>query len=466
MVTRQQRVLFIFICLFLPLMGSCTVKKDKNKKPNIIFILTDDQRWDAIGYAGNDIIKTPNMDRLASSGIYFDNAFVTTPICAASRASIFTGLYERTHKYTFGKGKLIDDRYIYESYPYLLKEAGYNTGFVGKFGVKVNEAMMDTMFNRSTLTKYPYFKDVDGEKRHLVDIHGDHAVDYIRSNSDKPFCLSLSFWSPHANDSSKEQYFWPERCDSLYVNDTIPTPKTADPEFFEALPNYLQTTMNRTRWHWRYDTPEKYQEMVKGYYRMITGIDDVIGKIEKTLEEEGLADNTIIIVMGDNGYFMGERGYAGKWTMHEQSLRVPLLIYDPRLKEEKRRKRYDQMVLNIDVTPTILDLANIQLPNRYQGKSLVPFLNREPKSWREAIFCEHRWKGNELIPRTECFRDIDWKFIRYDDSPELIELYNYSEDIYEEHNLAYDPKYADKLEYYTSKCDSAIIKLVSDRVIK
>ena len=454
----------MFVVMLFSCKGKVAEKTEEAQKPNIIFILTDDQRWDALGYAGNDIIKTPNMDKLAGAGLYFKNAFVTTPICAASRASLFTGLYERTHQYTFGKNKLIADPYVYDSYPHVLKEAGYKTGFVGKFGVKVNEGMMDTMFNSSEVTHYPYFKEVDGKQVHLVDINGQHAIDFIQANKNEPFCLSLSFWSPHADDSSEEQYFWPKRCDSLYVNDEIPVPETADPAFFESLPEYLKTTMNRKRWYWRYDTPEKYQEMVKGYYRMISGVDDVVGKIRQTLEKEGLADNTVIILMGDNGYFMGERGYAGKWLLHEQSLRVPLMIYDPRQPESKRSKTYEEMVLNVDVTPTILKLAGVDVPERYQGESLTAFYDREPENWRTSFYCEHRWANNALIPLTYGFRDENWKFIRYDDAPELMELYNYSKDVNEAKNLAYDPQFADKVEYYSNKCDSAIQLLVNARV--
>jgi arylsulfatase A-like enzyme len=433
------------------------------QKPNIIFILTDDQRWDALGHAGNPNLQTPNMDQLASSGLYFKNAFVTTPICAASRASLFTGLYERTHDYTFGQPNL-NDQYMYDSYPYLLRQAGYKTGFVGKFGVKVNEGIEDSLFNSCIKTYYPYIKEVDGKPMHLADINGNHAIDFIKENKEQPFCLSLSFWSPHADDGSKEQYFWPDYCDSLYVNEEIPTPKTADPAFFEALPEFLKTTMNRKRWHWRYDTPEKYQQMVKGYYKMISGVDSVIGRIGTVLKEQNLAENTVIIFMGDNGYFLGERGYAGKWLMHEQSIRVPMMIYDPRQPESLRGKTFDEMVLNIDITPTILKLAGVEVPQRYQGESLTAFYEQTPEKWRSSIFCEHLWKNNPLIPPTECFRDDTWKFIRYERHPEFVELYNHKEDVDETQNLALDKKYASRLKYYAEKCDSIAAQLMSERV--
>jgi len=259
--SRIQLAISILILAFV----SCVESKEEEslENPNIIFILTDDQRWDALGYAGNSIIETPNMDKLARGGLYFQNAFVTTPICAASRASLFTGLYERTHDYTFGKHPL-NDKYMLESYPYLLRKAGYQTGFIGKFGVKVNEGIEDSLFNKSIKTWYPYLKEIDGKQEHLADINGNHAIDFIKSNKDQPFCLSLSFWSPHAEDDKEEQYFWPEYLDSLYADSDIPLPETADPAFFDSLPEFLKTSMNRKRWYWRYDSPEKRQKNGEG----------------------------------------------------------------------------------------------------------------------------------------------------------------------------------------------------------
>lgn len=453
------------VILMISFFSACQ-KTDSNsepEKPNIIFILTDDQRWDALGFARNPIIKTPNMDKLADSGLYFQNAFVTTPICAASRASLFTGLYERTHNYTFTQPP-IDNQYMLESYPYLLKKAGYKTGFVGKFGVNVHEGIEDSLFDSFVVTNYPYFKEVDGKQMHLADINGNHAIDFIKANKNSPFCLSLSFWSPHADDGAEEQYFWPKYCDSLYSDVEIPSPTTADPDFFEALPEFLKTTMNRKRWYWRYDTPGKYQKMVKGYYKMISGVDSVIGRIQTTLKEQGLADNTVIIFMGDNGYFLGERGYAGKWLMHEQSIRVPLIIYDPRQPELKQSKTFDEMVLNIDVTPTILELAGGVVPERYQGESLTDFYNKVPENWRTSVFCEHLWETNPLIPQTECFRDETWKFIRYEVHPDFVELYNLKEDVNEVNNLAFQPEYSELVKSFHQKSDSIAMKLLSNRL--
>ena len=467
-VTRYTLIISFLIIPILLLTGFLRHPEDVNpitdrRPPNIIFILTDDQRWDALGYAGNKIIHTPHLDQLAREGVYFKNAFVTTPICAASRASLFTGLYERTHDYTFGKQPL-SNQYMMESYPYLLRKAGYQTGFVGKFGVKVNQGIEDSMFTFSKKTAWPYIKEINGQKIHLADINGNHAINFIKSNSNRPFCLSLSFWSPHADDGAKEQYFWPSYTDSLYLNDQMPILKTAEPSFFAGLPDFLKKTMNRERWYWRFDSTDKYQQMVKGYYRMISGVDSVIGRLRSALQEQGISDNTVIIFMGDNGYFLGDRGYADKWLMYEQSIRVPMIIYDPRQSTANRNKISGDYVLNIDVTPTILELAGIPVPNRYQGVSLTGFLSGKPRAWRQSIFCEHRLEGNPALLKTECYRDDQWKFIRYEDHPDFFELYDLKEDPYETNNLAMDKKYQRRLSAYQLKCDSIASNLISARV--
>ena len=454
--------IIIYTILFSVISLSPITIKEK-KKPNIIFILTDDQRWDALGYAGNAIIKTPNMDDLARNGLYFKNAFASTPICAASRASLLTGLYERTHNYTFGRPNLRNE-YLFESYPHLLRKEGYRTGFVGKFGVKVNEGMLDTLFDWHRLTYLPYWKESNGKRKHLVDVNGDHAIDFIKSGKNQPFCLSLSFWSPHADDDKKEQYFWPAYVDNLYIHDRIPLPITGDSGFFNSLPEFLKTTMNRERWYWRFDTPDKYQEMVKGYYRMISAVDHVIGRLRNALKEEGLDENTVIIFAGDNGYFLGERGYADKWLMHETSIKIPMILFDPRLAKTKQHKTISDMVLNLDITSTILELADVEIPKNYHGTSLLPFYKQKPKSWRKSVFLEHRLEGNPLLLKTDAYRDDTWKYIRYDDHPDFIELYNHKNDPYEKNNLATDIKYADQIKQYRHSCDSIVGILLKARV--
>ena len=447
--------------------GGCESAADADKAPNIIFILTDDQRWDALGYAGNDIIQTPEMDRLAEEGTYFSHAFVTTPICAASRASFLTGLYERTHGYTFQQGPL-KEAYMQHGYPVLLKQHDYYTGFFGKFGVKYDSA--ENLFDVAEIYdrngNYPdrrgyYYKTINGDTVHLTRYTLHQAREFIQNApEDHPFCLSLSFSAPHAHDPAPDQYFWQKTSDSLYAGQTMPPPLLREDTFFLALPKEVREGFNRERWGWRFDTPEKYQHSVKGYYRMISEIDAGIGRIRKTLEDKKIDRNTIIILMGDNGYYLGERQLAGKWLMHDRSLRVPLIIFDPRAGDH-----YDigDMVLNIDVTKTILDLAGIDIPESYQGISLKEYVTSgRCDEKRSASLFEHLWDFDP-IPSSEGIRTDRWKYFRYRfiEAPE--ELYDLEADPLEKENLAGRPEYKHLLDSLRKECNSYISSYLSEK---
>ncbi|CAK7053430.1 MAG: Bifunctional sulfatase/alpha-L-rhamnosidase [Parabacteroides sp.] len=452
----------------VPLLSVCNIAEGcchnngEEKRPNIIFILTDDQRWDALGYSGNAIIETPQLDRLAREGTYFRNAFSTTPISAASRASILTGLYERTHGYTFQKGAL-KDCYGQLCYPALLKENGYYTGFFGKFGVdykKVREYfdvvdMYDRNDNNPNRQGY-YYKTIDGDTVHLTRYTGYQALQFIKNApADKPFCLSMNFSAPHAHDNALEQYIWQEKSDSRYIGITIPPPPLAEDKYFEILPVEVKEGFNRLRWTWRFDTPEKYQHSVKGYYRMISEIDDEIKQVRELLEEKGIADNTIIIFMGDNGYYLGERQLAGKWLMHENSIKVPLIIYDPRV---KKHYDIDDMVLNIDVPKTILEYAYVRVPNEYQGIGLKSYVQQgKNKEKHEDILIEHLWELPQ-IPSSEGIRTERWKYFRYRfiDAPE--ELYDLKNDPQEINNLVGKKEYESVLNGLRERCNRLIEK--------
>lgn len=433
---------------------ACT--KTEKVRPNIIFILTDDQRWDALGYAGNSEIHTPEMDKLASTGVYFSNAMVTTPICAASRASIFTGLQERTHRFDFTTGP-IENKYMDSAYPKLMREAGYYTGFFGKFGVKYKE--LDKLFdqydeydrgNFGDRRSY-YYKTIGTDTVHLTRFTGQQGLDFIASApADKPFCLELAFSAPHAADETQDQYFWQETTDSLFRNTEMAPAKISEDKYFEALPEGIRNGFNRLRWTWRYDTPEKYQHSVKGYYRMIAGIDLEIAKIRAALEAKGIADNTVIMLMGDNGYFLGERQLAGKWLMYDNCLRVPMIIYDPRFKNHHDNA---EMALNIDIPATILDLAGVAKPASWQGKSLLPIVQGKTKSLnRDTILVEHLWDFDP-IPPSEGVRTNEWKYMRYINDKSIEELYNIANDPMEINNLALQPDQQNRLMEFREKCN-------------
>jgi arylsulfatase A-like enzyme len=415
-------------------------------RPNIVFLLADDMRWDAMGCAGNKVIQTPHLDALAKDGVRFRNAFVTTAICAASRASLLTGLYERTHRYTFGT-KPITDEHVALSYPVLLRKAGYRTGFVGKFGVGAGPGGAKRMFDSFTpLDRNPYWKpQPDGTKKHLTDIEGEAAVAFLDAvKPGEPFCLSVSFNAPHAEDADPLQYHWQQEVDHLYRDVRFTPPKTMADAFFRTNPPFLRESESRARFHWRFDLPAKYQQMVRGYYRMISGVDLVVGRIREALAKRGLADDTVIVFSADNGYFLGERGFADKWYIYEPSIRVPLIVFDPRAKD--RGRIVDAVALNVDVSPTFLAWAGVPVPPAVQGHSLVPLLRGEtPPDWRTDFFYEHLFDRRN-IPKSEGVRTDRYTYVRwFEQQPVVEELYDHAADFDQVKNLVADPGHADVL---------------------
>lgn len=441
----------------------CFSCRPPERKPNILFLLVDDQRNDTLGCAGHPIIKTPVIDSLAAGGVRFSNAFVTTSICAASRASILTGLYERTHRYTFGTPPL-SPAHMAESYPALLRVAGYRTGFIGKYGVRTEGEPESAMFDYfKPYGGNPYFKQQpDGSLRHETEVAGDRAIDFLDGNPEgRPFCLSISFNASHAADWDLENHFpWPKAVDGMYEDVEIPAPRLSDPAIFANHPEFLKTSMNRKRYFWRWDTQEKYQKNMRAYFRMLSGIDRVIGRIRRELEQRSLADNTVIVYMADNGYYMGDRGFAGKWTHYEQSLRVPLIVYDPRQPKEKRGAVRDEMALNIDIPATMLQLAGVEIPASYQGRSITPLLRGGGvREWRDDFFCEHLM-DNPDIPKWEGVRGERYVYARYFEQEPVYEyLHDLKTDPDQLVNLAADPGYREILTAMSKRCDELKAKM-------
>lgn len=433
----KKRLLFFLIFLWVTPVFS---QKPLQQKPNIIFILTDDHRYDALGYAGNKYAHTPEMDKLAQAGCYFKRAIVSTPICAASRATILSGMYERTHRYTFQTGD-IKQEFMNNAYPKILRDNGFYTGFFGKFGV--NYQRLNDLFdvyedydrNNNFKDKRGYFYKKLGEDTvHLTRYTGQKAIDFISNvPKNKPFCLSLSFSAPHAHDGAPDQYFYDQQTAHWLENTNIAPPLLGDDTAFEAQPEGVKKGFSRLRWTWRFDHPDKYQRMVKGYYRMIAGVDIEVGKIREVLKKQGLDKNTVIILMGDNGYFLGERQLADKWLMYDLSVRVPLMIYDPRY---PYHQNIEDMALNVDIASTIADIGGVRLPATWQGKSLFQLVkNTQNTLQRDTVLVEHLWEF-ENIPPSEGLRTKDWKYFRYVNDKSWEELYNLRIDPDETKNLA------------------------------
>ena len=429
------------------------------RPPNIVFLMTDNHRWDLLGCEGNEIIQTPNIDRLAERGTRFTNTFCTTSICAATRASILTGDFRREHGYTFTMPAMSVQR-MDRSYPALLKQAGYRTGFVGKLGVEVDPRAPGRMFDFyrrriASSTRNPYYREAaDGQVKHVTTINGDDAVEFIRTSSqDRPFCLSVSFSAPHPEDDHIDQYIFDKELQALYEQDVIPPPPIPDDEYFHRLPGFIQVSMSRQRWFRRFDTPEKYQRMMKGMYRLITGVDGQVGRIVAELERRGLDDNTVIIFTGDNGIMIGEHGLTGIWLMYEGSIRKPLIIADPRLDQSRHGSTVEQMTLSFDCPVTMLDLAGVPVPAQMRGRSLVPLMRGETADWREDFFYEHLYE-RETIPKSEGVRTERFKYVRYFERNPLYEqLFDLEADPNEVTNLAEDPAYETTLRTLRARCD-------------
>jgi len=434
--------------------------RSENAPPNLVFLLTDDQRYDSLGCMGNPVISTPHLDGMAEDGVIFDRAFVTTAICMTSRASVFTGQYAARHGiWNFNidfTAEQLENTYLGQ-----LKAAGYRTGFIGKWGVgnpKSADPVLD--YNRGFPGQSRYFEgDVEKKQgRHLTAKMGDQAVEFLKGcEPDQPFHLSISFKAPHCQDSNQihaDHFPYDPAFSDLYADITIPPFPASSYEQYDRMPDFIKNSMNRDRWAIRFRSPGRFQKSVKDYYRLIFGIDAVVGRIREQLAAQGLAENTVIVFTSDHGFFLGEYGFAGKWTPHELSIRVPMIVHDPRLPREQRGRRLEAMALNIDVAPTLLDYAGLAPPTGMQGRSLASLVEGEqPEDWRTDFFYEHWFTaGGQIVP-SEGYRDERWKYARYlvpgeekQGTARWEELYDLETDPHEMENLASLPEHAETLE--------------------
>ena len=423
-----------------------------DRPPNILFILTDDQRFDTLGCTGNPVIKTPHIDRLAADGVVFDSMFCTTSICAISRASFMLGQYERRHKIDSFR-KPYSPEQLANSFPMLLRQRGYRIGLIGKWGIGGELPVDQYDYWRGYAGQGNYFaKGEQGTGKHLTDTMGEQALEFLEGcKPDQPWMLQLYTKAAHCQDGDPWPFQPAPRYNEHYADVTIPLPPTADEAHFALLPPFVQTSEARTRWHVRFENPVLAQKSLRDYYRLITHVDDWVGTLTETLKGKGFADNTVIIYTSDNGFYLADRGLAGKWFMHEESIRLPLVVYDPRLPKTQRGTRRDEIVLNIDVAPTILQLAGMTAPEVMQGKSLVPMLQGEKVPWRDEFLYEHRI-NIKTIPKSEGVRTTRWKYVRYTESEPLVEqLFDLEHDPREEHDLAGEAGHAEQLEVMREK---------------
>ncbi|GIW97987.1 MAG: hypothetical protein KatS3mg111_1320 [Pirellulaceae bacterium] len=276
----------------------------------------------------------------------------------------------------------------------------------------------------------------------------------------QPFLLNLWFNACHAEDGDRRpgigHYPWPQGVASLFGDTDMPPPRLSDPTIFESLPDFLKTTINRERYFWRWNTPYKYQENRRAYYRMVAGIDRAMKRILEELARLGLSENTIIVYSADNGYYLGNRGLAGKWSHYEESLHVPLIIVDPRVPKECQGQVTDAIALNLDLPATFLHWAGIDIPQSYQGHSLAPIVDGQvPRDWRTDSFHEH-FAVRERIPAFEGVRTAHYKYVRYFDHGNYEFLHDLREDPDELRNLVADPRYREVLESLRERTDAYV----------
>ena len=451
----HRLVLFVF-CFFyyIPLLGSY--------RPNIIFFFTDDQAYDTLGCYGNPDVKTPHIDRLGNQGVIFDRHYNTTAICMASRANVMTGMYEYKTGTNFMHGPMSEEIWN-QSYPILLRKAGYRIGFGGKFGFPVVEDprkggrdnawenLPDEDFDfwvgglgqtSYKTEKNKYLARFAKQYPHSSRAYGAAGQEFVRESveANQLFCLSIFFKAPH-RPVQPDPIF-----DDVYAETT-----------FRKLPNYgreagkhlaHQSRMGRQfpRFKsWNYHTDEKYQQSLRLYHQQIHSVDYAVGMIVEELERQEVANNTVILFSSDNGFFNGSHGMGSKVLPYEEGARVPMIVCDPRIKGMGRRS--DSVSGNVDVPATILDLAGLSIPEQMDGVSLMPIVEGNEDSVRGVLPVFNVWgtQGTtSMSVVTDRYKLVYWPYgEEFEPTEELFDLKN---DPYELKNLILNKEYSDTLE--------------------
>jgi N-acetylglucosamine-6-sulfatase len=440
--------------IIMTCVSSIQSQTKREHRPNIVFILVDDLRWDELGISGHPYIKTPNIDRIAKEGVLFRNAFVTTPLCSPSRASFLTGKYAHSHGISDNVDRSAASHQLI-TFPRLLHDSLYETAFIGKWHMG-NDDNPRPGFDRWVSFKgqgtyHNPDMNEDGKSvkssGYITDILNNHAIEFIRRKHDKPFLVYLAHKAIHPevtqnNDGSinpaKAELFVPaERHKNLFANEVIPhrlnygrTPegKPSLQRKIGDLPSLGSATVTR-------------DEAILGRQRSLIAIEEGVGEILKTLKETDQLDNTVIVFASDNGYFYGEHGLSVERRLaYEESIRMPMLIRYP--KAIKAGTVLDEFALNIDLAPTLLELAGVSARADMQGRSLVPLFETKQPAWRKSFLIEYN--SDKVFPRIfkmgyKAIRSERWKYIHYLELEGMDELYDLKSDPYEMKNLIHAP---------------------------
>ena len=437
---------FTALALVAPLANAAT----PSKPLNIVVLYADDWRHDTLGAAGHPVVKTPHLDQLAKEGMRFTHNCVTTAICGVSRATLLTGQWMSRHG---NPAFAMFTTPWAETYPGLLRRNGYHVGHIGKWH---NGTFPQDKFDFGrAYSGTHWIREADGTKIHVTQKNENDALEFLRTRpTDKPFVLTLAFFATHAEDQNPLQFLPQPASMELYKDTVIPVPKTSSDEDFKRLPPFIANEQNegRVRYHWRFDTPEKYQTMMKNYYRLATEVDATCGRVLAALRQQGLLEDTLVIFTADNGYFHAEHGLADKWYPYEESIRTPLIVRDPRMLAAQRGQTNDDFTLNVDLAPTFLAAAGIAAPARMQGRDLSSlYLASTAPAWRTEFFYEHATiKNIHFIPSSEALVRKEVKYLYWPDFQHE-ELFDLTADRAETHNLAAAPNQAKTLASLRSR---------------
>ncbi len=415
------------------------------KRYNIIFILLDDQRFDAMGFLKpQSFVETPNMDLIARNGAHFPNAYVTTALCSPSRASILTGQYAHRHRVVDNDSPVPPGLTFFPQY---LQKAGYETAFVGKWHMGGESDAPRPGFDhwvsfrgQGHYLPHPDGMNINGKKTprkgYITDELNQYAAEWLeKRSSTKPFMMYLSHKAVHA------EFIPAERHRGRYEKGTFVPPATMDPDKVTDAPMWVRN--QRNSWHgvdFPYHNKLDVAEYYKRYAETLLAVDEGIGQIIELLKKKGLTDNTLIAVMGDNGFAFGEHGLIDKRTAYEESMRVPLVMQLPKVL--KAGSKVTDVVANIDLAPTFLELAGLRPPANMDGRSYVPLMKGEKIAWRENLLYEYYWEyAFPQTPTMHALRGSRYKYINYYGLWDINELYDLQTDPAESRNLISSPEH-------------------------
>ena len=419
------------------------------RKPNFLFVYTDDQRWDAMSVVQREQgerarfpwFRTPNMDRLAAEGVRFRNAFVTLSLCAPSRAAFLTGRYNHLNGVAGNRLPFPTNNVTHAS---LMRTAGYATAYIGKWhmgGQRGQRPGFD--YSASFIGQGRYWDcpvEINGQttptKGWVDDVSTDYAIQFIKEHRDQPFSVVVGYKACHGPCDP------PERAKDIFPEATA-----------GAVPNLDVRAIYRDGGNTQAGKAEARATATgPDYFRCISAADDNLGRLLKALDDLGLARDTVVVFASDNGYYKGEHGLGDKRSAYEESLRIPLIVRYPRL--IPKSKVLDEMVLNLDLAPTFLDLAGLAVPGEMQGRSWRPLLAGKPADWRKSFFAEYfRENAFPGTPTLVAVRTADAKLVKYPGHEEWTELFDLARDPYETKNLVKDPTHKDLLARMETEFD-------------